>query len=133
MKVGGSKLSIGFVFRVVTRYAEYDKNHWMSHLNNDLEESTTKHDIDIEFFHEELIKLYNQTFKDSSSKQRLDTISPRVETWLVKLDLILMRFTLASHNYWLTLEKRYLTNTDSCYWFIHTSKWNMFSSILYPT
>ena len=63
VKVGGSKLSIGFVFRVVTRYAEYDNNHQMYHSKNDLDEIATKHDIDIELFHKELINLYNRTFK----------------------------------------------------------------------
>ena len=65
VKVSGFKMSIGFVFRVVTRWAEYDINHRMSHFNQQLElgKAINVHGIDIELFHQELIKLYNSTFK----------------------------------------------------------------------
>ena len=65
VKVSGFKISIGFVFRVVTTWAEYDINHRMSHFKQKLTlgETMNVHGIDIELFHKELMKLYNNTFK----------------------------------------------------------------------
>jgi len=65
VKVSGFKMSIGFVFRVVTTWAEYDINHRMSHFNQKLKlgQAMNVHGIDIESFHKELMKLYYNTFK----------------------------------------------------------------------
>lgn len=65
VKVVGFKIYIGYVFRIVTTWAEYDLNHRMSHFDQDLyfEDTMSIHVIDIELFHEELIKLYSITFK----------------------------------------------------------------------
>lgn len=64
VKVTGSQLSIGFVFRVVTPVAKYDSNNVMITKSN---ESSRKNEnilekVDIMMFHRELKKLYNATF-----------------------------------------------------------------------
>ena len=61
VKVNGSKLSIGFAFRVVSTWAVYDNNNRLTNMNGNADYDVGKK-LDSVAFHNDLNNLYNYTF-----------------------------------------------------------------------